>query len=128
VIAHTDALSPTGACQPGLFRHVAEMACAFIVIELRRLTLRLEPAAVRDENIIAPVAVVVENRGAISGGFENKVFARGASEGVSDSKTGRRSCVAKIRVKNHSGDRDCWQSGEETAHFAKRNGPAAAAN
>ena len=89
IVAGANPLSPTGWGEPGLGRNVHEVALAVVMVELRAATLaglRLERGAVREEQVVMAVTVVVEDGDAVAGGFENVVFAKLAAIDVLESE------------------------------------------
>ena len=83
-IAHAGGLRPTGARQSGLLTHFGKVTLAIVAVELRasRRSVGVERGSVRNENVVGPVSVVVEDGGAGAGAFENEVLLFLAAEGV----------------------------------------------
>src|SRR5581483_10740219 len=70
---------------------VFEMTVAIVMIELRKMRCAapgFESRAVRDEYILRAVAIIVKDRDAIAGSFENEIFARLAAKGINPGQSG----------------------------------------
>ena len=82
-VADAGGLRPAGARESGLLTDFGEVTLAIVAVELRvgRRSVGVERGAVGDEDIVRAVAVVVEDRGAGAGAFENVVFLVLAAEG-----------------------------------------------
>src|SRR6185437_1763415 len=78
VIADADALRPAFRGKPGFHRDIGKTALPLIAIELQmRMNSRLrgiESRTVPDENVVAPVAIIVEDSGAVPGRFQFVFF------------------------------------------------------
>src|SRR6266498_500734 len=80
VVADAASLSPTGSCQPCLFGDVREGAISIVMEEkigrLMRWRDALEPSAVDHEDVEPAVVVVIKERDAAAGFFEDVSLAR----------------------------------------------------
>ncbi len=84
IVADAHPLAPSCVCEPRLFRYVGEGAVMIIAVEMvRRCFARGETfqlRAVHDENVGPAIIVVIKNRNAGAGGFENVFFRAFAAE------------------------------------------------
>ena len=89
IVGHADALSPAFLRDARLARHFGEVAISVVVVQLRSDVGRTaECRAIHDEDIIAPIAIEVEDRHARAGGFQNVVFLLHAAESIRNIETG----------------------------------------
>ena len=84
VVGHAYALSPAFLRDARLPRHFGEMAISIVVVQLRRhrrlAATAVQCCAVHDEDVVAPIAVEVEDRHTRTGSFQNVVFLPHAAE------------------------------------------------
>src|ERR1041385_2794106 len=88
-IAHTGGLRPTGSREGGLLTHFRKVTLAVVVVKLRargRPT-GVERGSVGDKEVVGAVAVVIENRCACAGAFDEVVFLVFTAEGVGNRET-----------------------------------------
>src|ERR1700722_465916 len=87
IVADADALAPAGVCEAGFLSDIGEGAVVVVAVEMIRWSfLRSEAAvklcAVDDEDVGPAVVIIVEDRDASAGGFDNIFFRGNAAEGV----------------------------------------------
>ena len=94
VVTDADALSPAFRGESGFQCDIGKAALSLVVIELQmRMYAGLsgvESRAVSDENVVAAVAIVIEDSDAVSGRFQNIVFVFQAAVNVAPGQPGLR--------------------------------------
>ena len=106
VVADANALAPAGCGQTGFGGHVGERAVVIVAIQVIAGTLpggkSFERRAIHQKNVGPAVVVVVEDRDAGSGGFDDVFLGVDAAENVLRGQAGFFGDVGEGR------DRRCW--------------------
>jgi hypothetical protein len=92
VVTDADALAPAGMGQAGFFSDIGKRAVVVVVVEMIGRSLLyggvFEFRAVDDEDVGPAVVVVVEDRDAGAGGFDDVFFGGDTAEGVGHGEAG----------------------------------------
>src|SRR5712664_1923829 len=101
VVTHTNALAPSGVGQPRLFRDVAEGAVMIVAIQMVRRSFSrgesLEFGPIDDENVRPAIVVVVENRNARPGRFDDVLLCVLPAENIHHGESGFLRGVSEVR-------------------------------
>jgi len=108
IVADTHALAPAGMREAGFLSDIGEGAVVVVAVEMIRGSFvrseaAVELCAVDDEDVGPAVVIVIEDRDASAGGFDNVFFRGDAAEGVGHREAGSFRDVREIRERPGSG-------------------------